>query len=244
MPDTVRRQREFALDRLVQARASGAQRAIRRLEELVVIAHLDFADGLAMRYQGRGIDNDDLKQVARLALVQAVRRWDPERGSFLGFAAPTVLGSIRRHFRDHLYLVRLPRDMQEINQEADAASAGLRENDPLHSPTTAEVAARIGRSAGEVENARVARASTRVLDVEAAQYLQDNRAMELAEARLDLQSAVRNLDRSERHLLWLYYGRSWSQARIAGVLGVSQMQVSRIHAVIIRKLRHSVKPRG
>ena len=240
MPDTVRRQREFALDRLVAARASGSAGGVRRAEQLVVIAHLEFADALAARYRGRGLDLDDLRQIARLALMQAIGRWDPEAGEFLGFAAPTITGSIKRHFRDQLYLVRIPRGLQEINREADAAQTRLRERNPTHPPTAQDIATSIDRSVDDLAQARLARASTHIQDVDAAQCADEDTPFERVEARVDLRVAIRRLDRDERRLLNLYYFKAWSQSRIADMMGVSQMQVSRVHAQIIRKLRRSV----
>lgn len=233
---------ELALCRLVSARRDGSAAEVSRAEQLVAVAHLPFADALAMRYRNRGVDRDDLIQIARLALLQCVKRWDPERGEFLGFATPTITGSIKRYFRDQLYLIRIPRDLYEINQEADAAQVELRERHPVRPPTAGEVAARIGRSGRDFERARSARSAIQYLNVDEIQLLQPESPYDRIEKRLDLRNALLRLDRGERRLLYLYYVRSWSQAQIAGTMGVSQMQVSRLHAHIIGKLRRVLTP--
>lgn len=242
MPDTIRKQREFALQRLTTARSGGSATEVSRAEQLVVIAHLAFADALAMRYRGRGIESEDLIQIARLALMQSVGRWDPNTGDFLGFATPTITGSIKRHFRDHLYLVRIPRELYEVNREADLASSEFREENPSRPPTVQEVAIRIGRSESELRRARLARLTTQYLDIDVARFVPSESPYNMVENRQDLQMALRRLDGVERRLLYRYYFLSWSQARIAGQMGVSQMQVSRVHAQIIRKLRRMLTP--
>lgn len=95
-------------------RGGGDARAVRRCEAAVVQRYLPFADRVARRYRGRGVDEDDLIQLARLGLCRAVRRWRPELDpTLLQFAVPTIEGEIKRYFRDHCRPIRMPRGLQE-----------------------------------------------------------------------------------------------------------------------------------
>ena len=109
----------------------------------VVLAAIDLADSIAARYRGRGIDLEDLRQVARLALVRAVARYRPAQGSFTAFAVPTLVGEVKRHFRDHGWVVRPPRSLQERRAAVTAAQESLRHRHGRQ-PTTAEVAEVLG----------------------------------------------------------------------------------------------------
>ena len=91
-----------------------------------MLAHLGVAQGIARRYRNRGIPADDLEQVARLGLVKAARSYDPNRqNDFLAYAVPTIRGEVRKHFRDHGWMVRPPRRVQELQSRILAAAADL-----------------------------------------------------------------------------------------------------------------------
>ena len=104
---------EHTIELLRRAGAADGEEQQRLLDE-VVTSHLWLAETLARRFQYRGEDLDDLQQVARIGLVEACRRFDPERGSFIAFAIPTITGVLKRHFRDHGWLIRPPRRTQEL----------------------------------------------------------------------------------------------------------------------------------
>lgn len=116
-PDTATPARDPLADRTLQllsrARIADVEER-QRLHDEVVTSHLWLAESLARRFQYRGEDLDDLQQVARIGLVEACQRFDPERGSFIAFASPTITGVLKRHFRDHGWLVRPPRRTQEL----------------------------------------------------------------------------------------------------------------------------------
>ena len=104
---------------------------------------------MSRRYRGRGEPPDDLEQVARAGLLKAVDRYDPERGAFTGFAAVTIIGELRRHFRDRTWGVHVPRRMQELSMDVGRASSDLT-SELYRSPTVAEIAERLRIGEDEV----------------------------------------------------------------------------------------------
>ncbi len=138
----------------------------RETAEAVVLLNLGLADGIASRYLGRGIDRDDLVQVARLGLVKAVRRFRPGLGqSFAGFAAPTISGEIKRHFRDAGWMVRPPRRLQELGVRIREAEKELEQN--LHRrPHHRGGGRRLGIDAAQVTAAREAASSFHALSLD------------------------------------------------------------------------------
>ncbi|MEO7061655.1 MAG: sigma-70 family RNA polymerase sigma factor, partial [Lapillicoccus sp.] len=124
------------------------------LEDQVVRLNLGLADGIANRYCGRGVERDDLVQVARLGLVKAVHRFHSDRGvAFPAFATPTITGEVKRHFRDHGWAVRPPRRLQELHARVGPTSRDLEQR--LHRPPTApELAHELGVPASELDLAQ------------------------------------------------------------------------------------------
>lgn len=217
----------------------------------VVRRHLDFATGLAERYRGRGEEQADLVQVARLGLVLAVHRYQPASGvPFTAFATPTILGELRRHFRDHAWTVRPPRRLQELRPQV------VRAQDDLTAtlgrvPTVNEVAERVGCPVGDAIEALTLSTAYRPesLDATADGHLTaaetltcpENRIDEL-DARLSIGPEVRQLPVRSRHVLQLRYVQDYSQRQIADAIGVSQMHVSRILNEALRRVRTRVLP--
>lgn len=208
-----------------------------------VESHLWLADSLARRYQHRGEELEDLTQVARSGLVEAVRRYDPEAGSFNGFAVPTINGVLKRHFRDHGWLVRPPRPTQEV-------AAQLRQQWPDlvqtlgHPPTEADLASHLGQSVAAIREATQASQSYRATSLDAitaagVTSVADHADGDLdrAEARVIVLRAWPHLDPAEQRLLWLRFYEDRSQSDIATRIGTSQMQVSRLLARTLRRLR-------
>jgi RNA polymerase sigma-B factor len=234
--------------RFARARDSGVR------DELIV-SHLNLARYLALRFSHRGEQIDDLVQVATLGLIKAIDRYDPQRGvEFATYAAPTIIGEIKRYFRDKGWAVRVPRRQQElnltVNRELERASMELG-----RSPTVAELAARLGVSdeaiieaqeLGQMYNllsidaelaaARDATAST-LLD-----YLgREDPELALFEDKAGLQRALHTLDPRERVILYLRFYENVSQAEVAKRFGVSQMHVSRLQARALEKLKRELK---
>jgi RNA polymerase sigma-B factor len=211
------------------------------------------AGRLAHRYAGRGESSDDLVQVATVGLIKAVDRYDPDRGEgFLGFAIPTILGEIRRHFRDRGWIVRVPRRLQEMRMAIGEANTRLTQL-LGHAPTVAEVAAHLAVSEEEVleglEGARAYRATSlsTPCGAEGTAQLSDmlgdvDYGYALAELRLALGSALARLNERERRLLTMRFYGNQTQSQIAAQVGVSQMQVSRLLTGALAKLREQLGP--
>ncbi len=215
--------------------------------DAVVLLNLGLADGIAGRYLGRGIDRDDLVQVARLGLVKAVQRFRPGLGqSFAGFAAPTIAGEIKRHFRDAGWMVRPPRRLQELGVRMRETEKELEQS--LHRrPTIPEIAAALGVAEAQVRAAREAASSFHAVSLDGPTG-PDQAPIEVAPAELDdpfgavddtdwLSEALGSLTERERLVLRLRFAELLTQSEIAARIGVSQMQVSRILRSTLTRLR-------
>jgi RNA polymerase sigma-B factor len=208
---------------------------------------------VARRYRGRGIDEQDLVQVARLGLVEAAARYDPGLGSFLAFAIPTMTGMIRRHFRDRGWSVKPPRSIQEQFPRLSQARQELA-HELLRWPTTTEVAARLSLSAEQIQLTRQADGcfQTSSLDAfvgprpeplgERLPELEDRYAV--VEQQLILEPAWRQLSDRDRRVVYLRFYDELSQREIAEEFGVSQMQISRWLTRILARLRDIVDGPG
>jgi RNA polymerase sigma-B factor len=218
------------------------------LRARTIEAWLPLARHLAARYHGRGEPADDLLQTATLGLIKAVDRFDAERGvEFSGFAIPTVLGEVKRHFRDRTWSVRVPRRTQELRMAITDANNTL-----MHtlgrSPTVADVAAHLELTEEEVleglEGARAYAATSLSTPVSADQSMElgdtlgeEDHEYELTELRIVLGAAMESLDeRDQKVLSFRFYG-NLTQSDIAARMGISQMHVSRLIARALAKLR-------
>ncbi|NKY31705.1 RNA polymerase sigma factor SigF [Nocardia speluncae] len=226
----------------------------RRPEIRTEIVHrgLPLADHIARRFSGRGEAFDDLLQIARMGLVQAVDRFDTSRGSsFLSFAVPTIMGEVRRHFRDHTWAVRVPRGTKELHLRIGPASEALFQR--LGRPPTArDLAAELGAELTEVTQALIAGNGHTSNSLDAAVREHDDETPPpavltrlgteepcygLLEDAMAVRPLIEQLPRRERQILvWRYFG-SMTQNQIAQRLGISQMQVSRILTKTLKNLR-------
>jgi RNA polymerase sigma-B factor len=205
--------------------------------EAVVARYLPLARHLPRGYRGRG-DIDDLHQVASLGLLKAIERYDPSRGlAFSTFAVPTILGELRRYFRDHGWVVRVPRDLQERKQRLDSVTEELTAK-LRRSPTVAELATAVGASSEEVLEA-LGTVTAHFPDSLDRSGQEDDDPRELIPGYDDPgfkdveDSAIVNplLDRlpdRERLILQLRFQDELTQAEIGSLLGLSQMQISRL----------------
>jgi RNA polymerase sigma-B factor len=216
------------------------------LRRRLVLLHLDAAESVARHYGGRGQDHQDLVQVARLGLVEASVRYDPALGSFLGFALPTMMGVIRRHFRDRAWSVKPPRCIQEHAAVVARAREDLT-HELLRWPTVSELSEYLSLTEDEVRAARQVdgcfQASS--LDVPVGQRAESlgeslsqvETRFDLVETSLTLQPAYRQLSERDRRLVYLRFYSELSQREIADEFGVSQMQISRWLVRVLRSLR-------
>ena len=222
--------------------------AAKRLRDEVVVLNMGVARAIALRYRDRGISKDDLMQAAYVGLVKAVHGFDPtfER-DFLSYAVPTVSGEVKRYFRDFGWTVRPPRRVQELQSRISRASSELSQT--LHrSPKTSEVAEHLSVDVDSVIEALAADGcfTPTSLDVPVGEdgastlgelLAHDDNDLARAEARVTLGPAVRELVPRDRRILELRFFHGWTQEQIAGDIGVTQMQVSRLLARILTDLR-------
>ncbi|WP_229789819.1 SigB/SigF/SigG family RNA polymerase sigma factor [Pilimelia terevasa] len=215
----------------------------------IIEAWLPLAARLAHRFAGRGEPVDDLVQTATIGLIKAVDRFDPGRGvEFAGYAIPTVVGEIKRHFRDRTWDIRVPRRLQELRASISSATAVLQQQ-LGRSPTVGDLARHLRVGEEEVlEGLEAARAyhavslSAPASDggraTEIGELLGgEDGEFEVTELRLALGPALASLDRREQRILVLrFYGRL-TQSQIAARIGVSQMHVSRLLARALTRLR-------
>jgi len=210
---------------------------------------LPLARSLARRYEHPGEPLEDLVQVASLALVRAIDRFEPQRGyAFTSFAVPTIVGELKRHFRDRTWAVRPPRELQELSLRLDHVAGALSQRLD-RAPTVSELAGMVGTDEEHVVEALQARAGRSALslqapgaDDECGPTLEDelggeDDGYEQAESRVTLDRLMTMLPARDREVLRLRFGADMTQAEIGALLGVSQMQVSRIIRQGIARLR-------
>ncbi len=212
-----------------------------RAREAIILRFLPEARQLARRYAGRGEPVEDLYQAASVGLIKAVDRYEPARGvSFAAYARPTILGEIRRHFRDTAWRVHVPRSVQERAVQVSRAQDELLAT--AGSDTSTErIAGHLGLELGEVAEAQGALAASRHGSLDAPCAAEDDEPLVLRETVGELDSeyervetsvrcgnALRRLHPRERKVLLLRFGREFTQHEIARHIGVSQMHVSRI----------------
>jgi RNA polymerase sigma-B factor len=221
------------------------------LRDELVNRFMPLARSLAMRYRRRSESLEDLVQVASLGLMKAIDGYDPGRGKpFTAYAVPTVLGELRRHFRDHVWNVRLPRGLQELTMNVDEATNGLTE-ELGRVPTAAEIGERLEISTEDVLEALEASHARRTMSLDAPRIAEEEAlptvetigradgGYERVEADLAAERAA--LDDREWEVLRLRFVDELTQREIGRRLGVSQMQVSRISRAALWKLLSAVR---
>jgi RNA polymerase sigma-B factor len=219
-----------------------------QVRDRAIEAWMPLARHLANRYSGRGEPVDDLFQVALVGLIKSVDRFDADRGiEFAGFAIPTIVGELKRHFRDRTWSIRVPRRLQELRLAITAANNTLT-NTLGRSATVADIAAHLGITEEEVlEGLEGARAynstslSTPAND-EGSLTLGDtlggeDTEFEIAELRVALGPAMARLDEREQQIISLRFYGNMTQSEIADRIGISQMHVSRLLTRALGKLR-------
>ncbi|MCI0688473.1 MAG: RNA polymerase sigma factor SigF [Sporichthyaceae bacterium] len=222
------------------------------LREKLVEVHLPLVEHLARRFRNRGEPLDDLIQVATIGLIKSVDRFDPGRGvEFSTYATPTIVGEIKRHFRDKGWAVRVPRRLQELRLALTSATAELSQ---LHgrAPTVAELAAHLKLSEDDVlEGLESANAySTLSLDVPeqgeqdsplvADSLGAEDEELEGVEYRESLKPLLAKLPPREKKILLLRFFGNMTQSQIAEEIGISQMHVSRLLARTLAQLRQDL----
>lgn len=215
----------------------------RQLRQQVVESQLPLVHHLAQRFRGRGEPYDDLVQVGTIGLLNAVDRFDPQRGSFTAFAVPTILGEIRRHFRDRGWAMRVPRRLQDFGRQVAVTREQLTQR-LGRSPTVHELAEELHDDPDlVVEAIETATVFTTVpLPSASEEVLFDSLSspdygLERVEQRVILRPLLSRLPARERRILALRFVRGMSQSQIAAEVGLSQMHVSRLLARSLATLR-------
>lgn len=217
--------------------------------EQLVLLHRPLAEYLARRFSGRGESREDLEQVATIALIKAIDRFDLSREvKFSTYATATIVGELKRHFRDKGWALRVPRRLQETGLKVSKSVSELSQQ-LGRSPTVREIAKATGLDPEEVlEGMETAYAySTASLDAPAdegtstvQQLGQEDETLELLEGWAAVAPALKTIPARERQILYLRFFRGLTQTQIAAELGISQMHVSRLLLRTLRVLREKV----
>ena len=220
-----------------------------RMRAELIEAHIGLAEYLARRFNNRGEPLDDLVQVASTGLIKAVDRFEPERGlEFSTYATHTIVGELKRHFRDKGWAVRVPRRMQELHLRLTTLVSSLNQ-DLGRSPTIPEIAQAAGVSEEEVLEAMEAGQAYRFTSLDApvpgedaggslaASLGEEDDSMTGVEHRVALSPLIAKLPPRQQKILHLRFFEGLTQSEIASRLGISQMHVSRLLARSLAQLR-------
>ena len=225
--------------------------------EKLVMSHLNLVRFLANKFKNRGEPLDDLVQVGYLGLLKAIDRFDPSRGlEFTTFATPTIMGEIKRHFRDKGWSVRVPRRLQElsakVNQATDTLTTKLQ-----RSPTIAEIAEYLDATVDEVLEAMESSSAYSSVPLEAPsgadtddapsvidRYATEDNELAFTDDRLIIEEALAGFSPREREVIELRFLKGMTQIEIAEKLGISQVQVSRLLRRTLKKIQDKIDPEG
>jgi RNA polymerase sigma-B factor len=224
-----------------------------QLRDRLVQLHLPLVEHLARRFRNRGEPYDDLVQVATIGLIKAIDRYDLERGvEFSTYATPTIVGEIKRHFRDKGWAVRVPRRLQELRLSISGATQQLSQ-ELSRAPTVGELAKHLDLSEDEVLEGLESANAYSTLSLDAPDSSGDDDApavldslggwdeqLEGVEYRESLRPLLAQLPDREKHILMLRFFGNMTQSQIAERIGISQMHVSRLLARTLGQLREGL----
>ncbi len=219
----------------------------------LVHLHLPLVEHCARRFRNRGEPFEDLVQVGTIGLIKSVDRFDPERGvEFSTYATPTIIGEIKRYFRDKGWAIRVPRRLQELRMQIGSATAELTQS-LGRSPTASELAERVGCSVEEIIEGIESSNAYSTLSLDATDDSDDGTAsmldalgaddagLEHVEIRESLKPLLDRLEPREKRILLLRFFKNQTQSQIAEEIGVSQMHVSRLLSRTLDQLRASLE---
>lgn len=223
----------------------------------LIVSHLNLVRFLASKFKNRGEPLDDLVQVGTIGLIKAIDRFDLERGlEFTTYATPTILGEIKRHFRDKGWSIRVPRRLQElsakVNQATDELTVELQ-----RSPSVEEIAAKLGVGAEEILEAMESSGAYTSVSLEAGGSSEDDEApalidrlgsvdedLDASDDRMVIDDAISDFSPREQEIVRMRFIDGLTQVEIAKRLGVSQVQVSRLLRRTLRKIQDKIDPEG
>ncbi len=223
------------------------------IEEEIICLNMNVARSLAQRYSGRGENTADLEQVAYLGLVKAVQGFKPDKGhNFLAYAVPTITGEIKRHFRDHCWAVKPPRQVQDLQRNISIARQELLQ-EQNEEPTVDELAATLDESPGAVNEALATRGcfTPQSLDQQIGEehsatlgdlIAAENDDVEQADNYVLVLDLIAELPREDQQIIAMRFYEGQTQEQIARAIGASQMHVSRRLAKIMTSMRAQLEP--
>lgn len=225
--------------------------------EELIMAYDGLARYLARKFKNRGESDEDLEQVAYLGLIKAIDRFEPERGlEFSTYATPTIMGELRRHFRDKGWSVRVPRRLQELSQKVNRATDDLAV-ELGHMPSVSEIADHLGVSVDEVLEAMESSSAYSAVSFDTGASIDDEDAPTLmdhmgdedkdltgTDDRLVLEETIAEFSPREQQIMRMRFIEGLTQVEIAQQLGISQVQVSRLLRKTLRRLQDKIDPQG
>ncbi|WP_311405635.1 RNA polymerase sigma factor SigF [Lancefieldella rimae] len=226
------------------------------VRDQLIVSHLNLVRFLASKFKNRGEPLDDLIQVGTIGLIKAIDRFDPSRGlEFTTYATPTIMGEIKRHFRDKGWSVRVPRRLQElsakVNQVTDELTTELQ-----RSPSIEEIAKKLGVSVDEVLEAMESSGAYSSVPLEGGgssvdgdeapsiidQYITEDEALAGSDDRIVLEDAIADFSPREQEIIRMRFVEGLTQVEIAEKLGISQVQVSRLLRRTLKRIQEKIDP--
>ena len=223
----------------------------------LIVSHLNLVRFLASKFKNRGESLEDLIQVGTIGLIKAIDRFDPERGlEFTTYATPTIMGEIKRHFRDKGWSVRVPRRLQELSAKVNQATDELT-NQLQRSPSVAEIADYLGSSVDEVLEAMESSSAYSSVPLEGGgsgeddespsvidHYATEDPDLAASDDRIVLEQAIADFSPREQEIIRMRFEQGLTQVEIAEREGISQVQVSRLLRRALRRLQDKIDPEG
>lgn len=225
--------------------------------EQLIVSHLNLVRFLASKFKNRGEPIDDLIQVGTIGLIKAIDRFDPARGlEFTTFATPTIMGEIKRHFRDKGWSVRVPRRLQELSAKVNQATDDLT-RELQRPPSVAEVAERLGASVDEVLEAMESSSAYNSVPLEGAgqsaaedapsiidRYATEDGDLAISDDRMVIDEVISEFTLREQEIVRMRFQQGLTQVEIAERLGISQVQVSRMLRKVLKQVQEKLDPEG
>ena len=225
--------------------------------EQLIVSHVNLVRYIAAKFKNRGEPLDDLIQVGTIGLIKAIDRFDPSRGlEFTTYATPTIMGEIKRHFRDKGWTIRVPRRLQELSAKVNSATDELTAR-LQRSPSIEEVAEYLGTTADEVLEAMESSSAYSSVPLEAQGGNEDDDApsvidryasvdgdLEASDDRIVLEEVISEFPEADQQAIRMRFIDGMTQVEIAKRLGISQVQVSRMLRRALRRIQDKIDPEG
>ncbi len=226
------------------------------VRDQLIVSHLNLVRFLASKFKNRGEPLDDLIQVGTIGLIKAIDRFDPSRGlEFTTYATPTIMGEIKRHFRDKGWSVRVPRRLQELSAKVNQVTDELT-TEFQRSPSIEEIAKKLGVSVDEVLEAMESSGAYSSVPLEGGgssvdgdeapsiidQYITEDEALAGSDDRIVLEDAIADFSPREQEIIRMRFVEGLTQVEIAEKLGISQVQVSRLLRRTLKRIQEKIDP--